>query len=119
MSSIFTDGKIGIGLLCVGVFFCCAFSSYGASPQQHPEQFPTLVVTEPANASSPTNQPAVETPSAKELKKKAPKEGVKKVHRGKPGKNLPSGRSSIHQPHNPVDLITGQELLPMPDEPKR
>lgn len=67
----------------------------------------------------PVNQPPIKT-SAKDEKKKTPKEGVKQSH-SEPanGKIPPKPKDSMRKHKNPIDMSSGKELLPMPVEPKR
>lgn len=119
MVGILADGKIRIGMLCFSVFLYCSLPSYGAPPLQHPEQ-PAASDKKDSTPVSPSIKPPSVTPSAKDEKKKAPKEGVKQAHSGPPNGTIPAKpKHSMSQPHNPIDMSTGQELLPMPDEPKR
>lgn len=120
MSGIVAIDKIRISLLCIGAFWGCLLSSYDASSQQSQEQSPSSAVKQSTTA-SPSSRPSAETPSIIIIKKKnAPKEGTKKAHPGIPGKKISHiQKNPIHRPHNPIDISTGQELLPMPDEPKR
>lgn len=113
MSSIFINGKIRTGLLCVSVFLYSLSPLYGAPPHQLPDQSVTSEGKEPS-AVPPASQPTASP--AKDVKKK---EGVKQAHPGPSHGKFPPKPQSYIQQQNPVDLSTGQELLPMPDEPNR
>jgi hypothetical protein len=116
MKGFFATGKISACVFCFGLFVCSPFS-YGAPPQQPPEQPAALEKHEPASISSSTS-PAVKIPGKYE-KKKAPKVGIKQAHPGtSDGKGLAKPKHLKPQHQNPVDLFTGQELLPMPVETK-
>lgn len=117
MAIIFLNGKLRTGILCFSMFFYCSLPSYGAPPQQPSDQPAASDKKESFSVSPSTKPPSVKSP-VKIEKKKAPKEGVKDSHIGPPPQNSPPIQIRVNRlpsttSKNPIDVSTGQELIPV------
>jgi hypothetical protein len=84
MKGFFAIGKMRTCVFCFGMFIYCSPLSYGAPPQQPPEQ----------PVASDKKSPTSVTP-VKNAKKKAPKEGVKETKVGPPPVNAPPRKKKL------------------------
>ena len=117
MAVIIANGNIRIGILCFSMFLYCSLPSHGASTLQPPDQ-PTASDKKESPSVSPSTKTLFVKSPVKNEKKRVPKEGVKDTHIGLPPQNSPPIQvrtkrlpATIYK--NPVDVSTGQELIPV------